>query len=134
MKTFSSVISCLWLISIAAFASQTQSASGAPPKYNAATEGKFQGTVEQVVDRVCPVSSGLGSHLLLGLSNGKTIEVHVAPTEFMNAYELVFTKGDQIDVTGSKVTFEGVETVFAREIKRGKDIFVFRDQEGNPAW
>jgi len=134
MKLLPAIISSLLLISFAAFAAQTQPSAGGPPKYNAATEGKFQGTVEQVVDRACPVSGGLGSHILLRLSGDKTIEVHLAPTKFMNAYELVFNKGDLIEVTGSKVNFEGVETIFAREIKRGTAIFVFRDKEGNPAW
>jgi len=134
MKTLLAIIVSLLLFSIAAFASQASVAPGAPPKYDLATEAKFQGVVEQVVDRVCPVSGGMGSHILLRLSGDKTIQVHLAPTKFMSAYEVVFNKGDLIEVTGSKVTFEGAETIFAREIKRGTEIFVFRDKEGNPAW
>jgi len=134
MKTLLAIISSLLLISIAPLAAQDQAPAGTPPKYNVATEGTFQGTVERVVDRVCPVSGGLGSHILLELAGGKTIEVHLAPTQFMTAYKLVFHQGDVIEVTGSKLNFEGVETIFAREIKRGTDTFVFRDRAGNPAW
>ena len=134
MKTLLAIIVSLLLFSIAAFASQASAAPGNPPKYDLATEAQFQGVVEQVVDRVCPVSGGMGSHILLRLSGDKTIQVHLAPTKFMSAYEVVFNKGDLIEVTGSKVTFEGAETIFAREIKRGTEIFVFRDKEGNPAW
>jgi len=104
------------------------------PKYDVTTEGVFKGTVEDVHDRECPVSGGMGAHIILKLGDGKTIEVHLATTKFMKNYELVFNKGDQIEVTGSKVMFEGVETIFAREVKRGNDTFVFRDKDGNPVW
>jgi len=26
------------------------------------------------------------------------------------------------------------DTIFAREVKRGNDTFVFRDKDGNPIW
>jgi hypothetical protein len=52
----------------------------------------------------------------------------------VKTYELVFNVGDKIEVTGSKVKFEGVDTIFAREVKRGNDSFVFRDKDGNPVW
>lgn len=114
-----------------AFAAQ---GSGTVPKYNPATESVFKGTVEEVRDRECPVSGGMGSHVILKLADGSTIEVHLASTKFVKSYDLVFNKGDQIEVTGSKVNFEGVDTIFAREVKRGDDTFVFRDKDGKPVW
>ena len=104
------------------------------PKYDPTTEVTLKGTVDEVRDRECPVSGGMGSHIILRLPADKTIEVHLASTKFVKAYELVFSKGDNIEVTGSKVTFEGVETIFAREVKRGNDTFVFRDKDGKPVW
>jgi DNA/RNA endonuclease YhcR with UshA esterase domain len=76
----------------------------------------------------------MGSHLTLKLADGKTIEVHVATTQFLKAYELIFKSGDQVEVTGSKVKFQGVDTIFAREIKRGNEIMVLRDKGGQPVW
>ncbi len=104
------------------------------PKYNPATEGKFTGTVVQVVDRICPVSGGMGSHVMLKLDDGTVIEVHMAPTKFVKTYELIFKEGDKLEVTGSKITFEDKETIFAREVRRGEDTFLFRDKNGNPVW
>jgi DNA/RNA endonuclease YhcR with UshA esterase domain len=106
----------------------------AVPKYDPATEVTLKGTVDGVRERECPVSGGMGAHVVLKTSDGKTIEVHLATTRFMKNYDLVFNKGDQIEVTGSKVVFEGVETIFAREVKRGNDTFTFRDKDGNPVW
>jgi DNA/RNA endonuclease YhcR with UshA esterase domain len=113
-----------------AFAAQ----KSAVPKYDAATEVTLKGTVDEVRDRECPVSRGMGAHIILRLSDDKTIEIHLASTRFVKSYDLVFSKGDKLEVTGSRVTFEGVETIFAREVKRGNDTFVFRDKEGNPVW
>lgn len=115
-----------------AFAAQ-KSATGVP-KYDPTTEAVFKGTVEAVTDRQCPVSGGMGSHVLLKLADGSTIEVHLATTKFLKIYELALNKGDEIEVTGSKVKFEGVDTIFARQVKHGNDTYVFRDKDGNPVW
>src|ERR1700757_714670 len=72
------------------------------PKYDEGAEAVFKGTVEEVKDRVCPVSGGMGSHIILKLSDGSTIEVHLADSKFVNQYELVFKKGDVVEVTGVK--------------------------------
>jgi DNA/RNA endonuclease YhcR with UshA esterase domain len=104
------------------------------PKYDKSTEAVFKGTVDYVRDRNCPVTGGMGSHLMLKQVEGSTIEVHLALTKFVNQYELVFHKGDVLEVTGVKVKFEGVDAIFARKIKRGEDEFLFRDGDGKPLW
>jgi len=118
----------------AAFAFPAAVPNAAVPKYDRTTEAVFKGTVQEVRDRQCPVSGGMGSHVVLKLEDGTTIEVHLASTKFVKEYELVFNVGDQLEVTGSKVVFEGVETIFAREVKRGNDVYVFRDKDGKPVW
>jgi hypothetical protein len=106
----------------------------AVPKYDPAVETTFKGTVEEVKDRQCAVSGGMGSHLILRLSASKTIEVHLAPSKFVKTFDLVFNKGDVVTVLGTKVQFEGVETIFAREVARGDATFSFRDKAGTPIW
>jgi DNA/RNA endonuclease YhcR with UshA esterase domain len=120
---------------VGTLASAAQKSAGEPvPRYDKSTEAVFKGTVDQVRDRQCPVSGGLGSHLMLKQADGTTIEVHLALTKFVTQYELVFHKGDVIEVTGVKVKFEGVDTIFARKIKRGNDEFLFRDNDGKALW
>ncbi len=121
-------------IAPAAAAGQKSEPGVAVPKYDRAAEATFKGTVEEVRDRQCPVSGGMGSHLILRLSGGNTIEVHLATTKFVKTYDLVFNKGDVVEVVGTKVQFEGVETIFAREITRGSETFAFRDKDGKPIW
>jgi hypothetical protein len=136
MKTWSGVVLILAMMTALtpALATQSSAPSAGVPKYDPATEAVFKGTVQEVRDRQCPVSGGMGSHVILKLENGSTIEVHLASTKFVKEYELVFNVGDELEVTGSKVVFEGVETIFAREVKRGNDVYVFRDKNGKPVW
>jgi hypothetical protein len=135
MKTWPVVILILVLLAVTApaFAQKPGTANGVP-KYDPATEVTLKGTVQDVTDRQCPVSGGLGSHIVLKFGDNKTIEIHLGATKFVKTYELVFNKGDEIEVTGSKLKFEDVDTIFARQIKRGNDTFVFRDKDGTPVW
>jgi hypothetical protein len=130
MKTWQAWTVAILVLATVSFAAQT----AAVPKYDPTKEAKFSGIVEEVRDRACPVSGAVGSHIVLKLKDGSTIEVHLATTKFVKAYDLVFAKGDQVEVTGTRVVFEGVETIFAREVRRGDDTFEFRDREGKPIW
>src|SRR3984885_5741034 len=71
-------IIALILIVAPAAAAQKSGTNVVVPKYDRATEATFKGTVEEVRDRQCPMSGGLGSHLILRLSPTETIEVHLA--------------------------------------------------------
>jgi hypothetical protein len=127
------IIFALIVATVPAFAEQ-KPANGSVPKYDKSAEAVFKGTVDDVKDRQCPVSGGMGSHLMLKLTDGSTIEVHLALSKFVTQYDLVFHKGDVLEVTGVKVKFEGVDTIFARKVKRGEDEFLFRDNDGKPLW
>lgn len=117
---------------LTAFGQNTQ--KPAVPKYNPAAESVYKGTVGDIRDRQCPVSGGVGTHIIMKLDNGATIEVHLATTEFTKMVEMNLRKGDSIEVTGWKTEFEGVQTIFARAVKYGNETYVFRAKDGLPAW
>lgn len=104
------------------------------PKYIAAAEAVYKGTVDDLKDRECPVSGGMGSHIMLKLESGEIIEVHLATTKFIKLVDMNLKKGDTIEVTGWKTEFEGVQTIFARIVKHGDETYMFRDKDGKPAW
>jgi len=135
MKTWPIVILilCLTVVLVPTIAARPAAGAGVP-KYDPATEAVFKGTVQEVKDHECPVSGTVGSHVMLKLDETKTIEVHLAPVKFVKMYELTFAPGDQLEVTGSKIMLDGVETIYAREVKRGNDTYTFRDKNGNPVW
>jgi len=111
-----------------------QKANGTVPKYDVATEATFKGVIDDVHDRQCPISGGMGAHFNLKLADGKIVEVHLATTKFVKNYEVAFNKGDAVEVIGSKVEFEGGDAILAREVRRGNDDFLFRDPQGKPIW
>ena len=117
-----------------AVAQNTRQSSPKLPKYNPAAEAVYKGTVADLRDRQCPVSGGMGSHIIMNLDGGSQIEVHLATTEFTKMVEMNLRKGDTIQVTGWKTEFEGAETIFARQVTRGNDIYTFRAKDGAPAW
>jgi len=122
------------LLGLVAPALASQGVKRVVPKYNPAAETVYKGVVDDIRDRQCPVSGGVGSHIIMKLQDGSTIEVHLATSEFTKMEEFNLRKGDAIEVTGWKTEFEGVQTIFAREVKHGNDTFVFRAKDGTPAW
>jgi DNA/RNA endonuclease YhcR with UshA esterase domain len=134
VKTWQVLLASAVLATTLVGASLQKPAGADVPKYDKSTEATFKGTEEEVRDHPCPVSRGTGSHLMLKQPDGTVIEVHLALTKFVNQYELVFQKGDVLEVTGVKVHFQTVDTIFARKVKRGNDEFLFRDNDGKPLW
>jgi hypothetical protein len=45
-----------------------------------------------------------------------------------------FAKGDEIALTGSKWKTGDAEMVLAREVVKGTDTLILRDEKGNPVW
>jgi len=123
------IVFVLLAMTLASFANAQKA-----PKYNSAAEAVYKGKVEDVRERQCQVSGGIGSHIIMKLGDGSTIEVHLATAEFTRMLEVNMLKGDSIEVTGWKTEFEGFQTIFAREVKHGNDTFVFRAKGGMPAW
>jgi len=126
----------IFVLASLALAQSAPKANSTPkaPKYNAAAEAVYKGTVDDLRDRECPVSGGMGSHIMLKLESGEILEVHLATTKFVKLVDLNLQKGDTIEVTGWKTEFEGVQTIFARAVKHGDETYTFRDKDGKPAW
>jgi DNA/RNA endonuclease YhcR with UshA esterase domain len=112
---------------------QSANQKEAVPKYDVSAETTTKGLVDEVKDRECPISGSMGAHLMVK-ADGKLYEVHIAPTKMVKSYEVVFQKGDEVEIKGVKTTYQGVDAILAREIKRGNDDFVFRDPQGKPIW
>ena len=133
MKTWPVMVLILGLLLAGIAVAQKTESNEPAPKYDVSQEAKFKGVVDEVKDRSCPISGGMGAHLMVKVVD-KIYEVHIAPVKFVKSYEVSFAKGDEVEITGVKTTFQGVDAILPREIKRGTDDFVFRDDKGKPIW
>ncbi|MHB1020897.1 MAG: hypothetical protein ACYC46_08710 [Acidobacteriaceae bacterium] len=102
------------------------------PMYDTATETTVTGAVE-AVHQVAGRRGWSGTHLQLKTAEG-TIDVHAGPSWFLTKKKFDLAKGDQIEVTGSKVQFNGADALLARTIKKGDTELTLRNAQGIPAW
>lgn len=102
------------------------------PKYDLHTETKTDG----VIDEVNQLSIGSRKDFTeLIIKNGDDkLHIYVCPKPFQDEIGVSFTKGDRIAVTGSKVKQETSEVILARELVKGTDTLMFRDNKGSPVW
>ena len=102
------------------------------PKYDLQTETKLKGTIEEV--RLPPKGSEKEIAYLLVKSGANTVDVYLCPQSFLAEMGVSFNTGDEISLTGSKVKHGEADLMLAREVVRGNDTVVLRDEKGNPVW
>jgi hypothetical protein len=106
----------------------------APPEpvYDTATVITMAATVTET--RLVPENQPLaGLHLMLR-SGSEILDCYVGPSDFVKMFDVVFSKGNEIEVIGSKVKFNGWAVVLAREVRRGRINLLLRDKRGVPFW
>ena len=102
------------------------------PKYDLQTETKMKGTVEEV--KLPPKGSEKEIVHLLVKNGAEIVDVYLCPNSFLGEMGVGFSKGDEVAVTGSKVEQDGADFVLAREVVKGNDSLVLRDDKGKPVW
>ena len=125
-RTFvlSATLSCLPLL----FA---QKPSPPPaPKYDLQTEVKLKGIVQEIK----PAENAKDNIHLMLKSTDETIDISLCPKSFLDDMGTSFAKGDEISLTGSKVKLETASLVLAREVVKGNDKLLLRDEKGSPVW
>ncbi len=100
--------------------------------YNPATEVTVNGVVDDVVQNQGK-QGGAGTHIMLK-SGADLLAVHLGPSAFLAKNNFTLAKGDQVEVTGSKVQLDGKDVVIAREVKKGASVLTLRDSAGIPKW
>ena len=103
-----------------------------PPKYDVHTETKMKGTVEEM--KLPPKGSEKEVAHLLVKSGADSVDVYLCPKSFLDDMGVSLSKGDEIALTGSKVKQGEADLILAREVVKGSDTLVLRDDKGNPVW
>ncbi|HLG99853.1 MAG TPA: hypothetical protein VKX49_26325 [Bryobacteraceae bacterium] len=102
------------------------------PSYNPATAVAISGTVAGV--RVVPPGQPLeGVHMAVKTKT-RTVEVYLAPKNFLDFLKANYVPGDEVEITGSRVKSGNTDVLLAREIDDGRDVIDLRDLNGAPVW
>lgn len=101
--------------------------------YDAAKVETFSGVVTSV-DTIKPMRGmSRGVHLTVK-TDREDISVHLGPEWFIENQDAGIGKGDRVEVTGSRITFEGRPAVIASEVEKDGQVLRLRDDDGFPLW
>jgi hypothetical protein len=127
------------LLGVALMLSQKSKQQDDPlPKYDLQTEMKTKGVVDEVNLLTVGSRKDFVELIIVGKSSGKSDEdkmhIYLCPKPFQEEMGVSLSKGDEIAVTGSKVKLESSDVILAREVVKGTDSLVLRDDKGTPVW
>ncbi|MDV7138364.1 hypothetical protein R3X28_05730 [Maribacter sp. TH_r10] len=101
--------------------------------YNPKTVETIVGTVTAIERRVQDTKMSQGLFLTVKTET-ETISVHLGPTWYMDNQDIQFQKGDEIRITGSRITFENAPAIIVKEVEKNDNILKLRDNNGFPIW
>lgn len=74
-----------------------------------------------------------GVQIILKTDKG-TIPIHLGPAWYIENQDVKIVPGDRVEVTGSRITFEGKPALVAAEVKKGNEVLTLRQMDGFPMW
>lgn len=101
--------------------------------YNPQTVETLTGEVVSVEKFMPGRGMSYGVHFTLK-TDKETIPVHLGPSWYLEKQDIKIEPKDQVEVTGSRVSFGGKPTIIAAEVKKGNKVLKLRDQAGFPVW
>jgi hypothetical protein len=122
----------LLLCVIPGLSQKAQPDDGSLPKYDLHTETKIKGVVEEV--NLLPVGARKDFTELVIKNGDDKVHIYVCPKPFQEEMGISFSKGDEVAVRGSKVKQGALNLILARELVKGTDTLLFRDDTGKPVW
>ncbi len=128
-RSWSKVLATSLMFLLTAITAVAQTSGKTGPKYDMTKEVKVKGTVTEV--RVPP---GPTDPTVLVVKVGDQITtVQLAPKDYLKEIDCWIKVGDQVEVTGAKVT-DSADEIVAREVVFGNNTMVLRDNKGVPIW
>lgn len=104
--------------------------------YNAKTTATLQGKIVSV-NRNYRLSADMSPGVVAVVDTGDSlVNVHIGPQWFTNFYrsEWNLETGDEVEVTGSLITYDGSESMILRSGKKGDLQMTIRGPQGAPIW
>jgi hypothetical protein len=130
---FLSLIPLLLLLCVSPGLSQKpQQENPSLPNYDVHTETKIKGLIDEV--NLLSVGTRKDFTEVIIKNGDDKAHIYLCPKPYQEEMGISFSKGDQIAVTGSKVKQEASDVILARELVKGTDTLLFRDDKGKPVW
>ncbi|PEN11092.1 hypothetical protein CRI94_16865 [Longibacter salinarum] len=102
--------------------------------YDPATLDTLHGTIARI-DRIASPGRRATTGIHIELDTGaETLPVHLGPAFFVEDPEQPLRVGDEIKVTGSRVTFQGEAALIATQMRHGDRFLQLRTADGRPMW
>lgn len=127
------VVICLVLLAANSWAQPGKGRNSAGRMYNPATVETLSGEVTSVDKSTSGQGRSLGVHFTLKTEK-ETIPVHLGPGWYVDQQEVKLAPGDKVEVSGSRVTYQGKPAVIAGQVKKDGKTLQLRDANGVPAW
>jgi hypothetical protein len=119
-------------LAIGVFALGATAFAANDPAYTPATIVDVYGTIAAVHNT--PAGSPLeGTHLTVRTKTG-TVDVYLAPADFLRIFKTNFPVGNEVEVIGSKIKFQNSDVILTKEISVGQATIELRDAQGAPDW
>lgn len=101
--------------------------------YDPGTEQRLVGEVLRI-DKMTP-AEGMSDGLYLTLrTRAETIPVHLGPIWYLERQDFSIVEGSRLEVTGSRITFDGNSALVAAKVKKVDKVLYLRENNGFPLW
>jgi len=101
--------------------------------YDSKTVETVRGEVVSV-DTITP-AKGMSYGIHLTLKTGtETVSVHLGPAWYIENQDVKIEPKDAVEISGSRITFEGKPAILASVVKKGSEMLLLRDENGIPVW
>jgi len=86
------------------------------------------------IDKIIPIRGMFHGYQMIVKTDKETISVHTGPGWFMEQKRVKFMPKDKVEVTGSRINFDGKPVIIGTEVKRDDYTLKLRDETGFPVW
>lgn len=105
---------------------------GKPYHYDVKTVETVRGEITKVERMNMGCCSMQGIHLTIKTESG-SLDAHLGPADFIEK-KITLSKGDTVEIVGSRITFGDKPVIFAKTVKRGSSLLKLRSDDGTPLW
>lgn len=67
-------------------------------------------------------------------TDAETISVHLGPVWYIENQDVKIEIKDKVEIKGSRITFEGKPAIIGKEVVKGDEVLMLRNENGLPVW